>query len=251
MSRVSEYRAELRALTDWEPYLLAQSGLPGPRGNLELAHAVAQEGTEAQFRGWAALTAEEAPENTPRGFLAFCGVLGMGAILGRGRSGEHDDNAEPLQVLRARASDTRWRVREAVATGLQLWGDVDMPAMLAEMAEWARGGYYEQRAAAAALCEPRLLGNPGHAQAVLSLLDMITQGIAGAPALDRKSEPFRTLRQALGYCWSVAVVADPAAGLPRIGRWLAHPDLDVQWIMRENLKKKRLAPFLNEALHYK
>jgi len=55
MSRIETYKLALRALTDWEPYLLAESGLPGPRGNLELAQAVAGEGSEAQFRRWLAL----------------------------------------------------------------------------------------------------------------------------------------------------------------------------------------------------
>ncbi len=246
MSRISEYRAELRGLTDWDPYLLAHSGLPGPRGNLELAHAVAQEGTEEQFRRWAALTPEAAPENTPQAFLAFCGVLGLGAILAR-RQGTSAAETSPLQALRTLASDPRWRIREAVATGLQLWGDADMPGLLAEMAEWAGGGYYEQRAAAAALCEPRLLAAPETAASVLEILDRMTEGIAAAPAADRKSEPFRTLRQALGYCWSVAVAADPAGGLPLMERWVIHPDLDVRWIMRENLKKKRLAEFVSGA----
>ncbi|MBI5231536.1 MAG: hypothetical protein HY876_05145, partial [Coriobacteriales bacterium] len=33
----------------WREYLLANSGLPGPRGNLELAAAVADVGDEAFF----------------------------------------------------------------------------------------------------------------------------------------------------------------------------------------------------------
>ena len=118
-----------------------------------------------------------------------------------------------------------------------------MPALIVQMTSWAAGNYTEQRAAAAALCEPRLLADPGHASAVLQLLDVITANLAAVPAADRKSESFRILRQALGYCWSVAVAACPEAGLPVLQRWLAHPDLDVRWIMRENLRKKRLAAF--------
>jgi hypothetical protein len=237
MSKIDRYRAALRGLDDCEPYLAAHSNLPGPRGNLELAHAVAQEGRREQFLRWVALTPEFAPENTPAGYLAFCGVLGLGALLARGES----DPAAVLALLRERASDPRWRVREAVATGLQLWGDGDMSDLLAEMDRWADGGYYEQRAAAAALCEPRLLRDPVAALATLDILDRITERVAAAPAGDRKADSYRTLRQALGYCWSVAVAAHPDAGVPRFRRWLAHPDLDAQWIMRENLGKKRIA----------
>jgi hypothetical protein len=47
MSKVATYRQQLRQLTDWETFLLKESGLPGPRGNIELAQAVAEEGNEA------------------------------------------------------------------------------------------------------------------------------------------------------------------------------------------------------------
>lgn len=237
MSKIDDYRAALRGLAEWEPYLREHSGLPGPRGNLELAHAVAREGSAAQFLRWSALTPDLAPENTPGCFVAFCGALGLGALLARGEG----DRAALLARLRDLASDPRWRVREAVATGLQLWGDADMPGTVVEVSAWAEGGYFEQRAAAAALCEPRLLKDESAARATLAILDRITEGIAAAPPADRKTEPFRALRQALGYCWSVAVAAAPEAGAPRFQAWLGHPDLDVRWIMRENLGKKRMA----------
>ena len=38
----------------------------------------------------------------------------------------------------------------------------------------------------------------------------------------------------------MAVVALPAEGQPLMEKWLATADQDVQWIMRENLKKARL-----------
>ena len=44
-------------------YLLENSGLPGPRGNLELAHAVAAEGSAALFERYRAYTPELAPVN--------------------------------------------------------------------------------------------------------------------------------------------------------------------------------------------
>ena len=61
---------------------------------------------------------------------------------------------------------------------LQRWGDADMPGLLDEMAAWAAGNPWEQRAAAAALCEPRLLKNPEHAATVLRILDEITTRFA-------------------------------------------------------------------------
>ena len=81
---------------DWEPYLLAHSNLPGPRGNLELASTAADVGTEAQFRRWAGLGPDVAPENTPGCFLAFCGVVGLGAIMARGRVGARSSPRPPI-----------------------------------------------------------------------------------------------------------------------------------------------------------
>jgi hypothetical protein len=42
MGRVEQYRAELKRLTDWEPFLKKNSGLPGARANLELVEAVGE-----------------------------------------------------------------------------------------------------------------------------------------------------------------------------------------------------------------
>jgi hypothetical protein len=252
MTRRAEYQSALRDLTEWEPFLLANSGLPGPRGNLELAQAAADEGTEEQFRRWITLGPDQAPVNSAEEFVAFCGILGMGALLARtaDRPAEKPQSAvdgprqivesadSPLKVLRRFAADPRWRSREAVAMALQRWGDADMEALLYAMVEWSRGTPWEQRAAAAALCEPRLLADPLHAGATLHILDGITSSLRKNPS--RKSEACKVLRQGLGYCWSVAVAACPEEGKPLMEKWCADPDPDIRWIMRENLRKNRL-----------
>jgi hypothetical protein len=114
-----------------------------------------------------------------------------------------------------------------------------MEALLREMEAWCAGNPLEQRAAAAALCEPRLLREERHAVQVLRILDRITASIHGFE--ERKSDEFKALRKGLGYCWSVAVAALPKEGKPAMERWLSSGDPDVRWIMRENLKKDRLA----------
>jgi hypothetical protein len=233
-SKIDTYRAFLRNLPNREPYLLENSRLPGPRANLELLYAVMEEGTEVEFYRWASLGPDAAIANTPHEFLACCGVAGLGVLLAR-------DDRTPLPLLVERAADPRWRVREAVAMALQRWGDADMPALLAEMAAWAQDAPLVQRAAAAGLCEPRLLKIPAHAAGVLTLLDAITARLAATPIAERKTDAFKTLRQALGYCWSVAVVSLPGAGKPLMEKWLLSADPDVRWVMRENLRKNRLA----------
>jgi hypothetical protein len=231
MTKIEQYRQTLRSLEDWDGYLLRESNLPGPRGNLELAQAAAEEGDEALFSRYRDYGPEQAPVNTPQEFLAFCGVLGLWRSLASG-------NGEALETLRRFANDPRWRIREAVAMALQRWGDEDLVGMIAAVEPWSRGSRLEQRAAAAALCEPRLLVDAAAARRTLDILDAITASIPEAQ--DRKSEDFLALKKGLGYCWSVAVAALPEEGKLRMENWLASPDQDVAWIMKENLKKNRL-----------
>ena len=227
MTKRDEYRQALRKLDTWVPFLLKESGLPGPRGNLELAQVVAEEGSKRQFEQ---LLSFKANENTPEVFLVFCGVIGLGKLAAR----------EPklFKRLREYACDPRWRIREAVATGLQLVGDQDMDLFLKEMQTWSQGNWYEKRTAAAALAEPRLLKQPKHASKVLQILDQITASMENAN--NDKDEPFKVLRQGMAYCWSVAVVALPETGKPMFEKWLASQNRDIRWVMKENLKKNRL-----------
>lgn len=231
MTKIEAYRQKLNSLPEWDDFLLAESGLPGPRGNLELARAVADAGDAALFFRYAALTAEQAPVNSPAEFLAFCGVLGLGNLLAQG-------NRAVLADLRRHAADPRWRTREAVAMALQHWGLADMNALLAEMEQWSHDSPLVQRAAVAALCEPALLANPAHVERVLGVLHTVTLSLAGSPAA--RTPELEALRKGLGYGWSVAVAACPEAGKPAMEQWLASSNKHVQWVMRENLKKQRL-----------
>jgi len=227
MSKTTDYHQALQTLDDWIPFLKKESGLPGPRGNLELAHVVAQEGNKKQFE---ALISYEAEENTPEVFLVFCGVMGLGRLAAK----------EPklFDRLHGYASDSRWRIREAVATGLQLAGDQDMKLLLKEMRKWSKGNWHEKRAAAAALAEPRLLKEPKDTKQVLQILDKIT---ASMESVDNSVDvAFKVLRQGMAYCWSVAVAALPEIGKPMMEKWLHSPSKDIRWIMKENLKKNRL-----------
>ncbi|GAA0534122.1 hypothetical protein GCM10010172_13920 [Paractinoplanes ferrugineus] len=224
MGRRAEYRNELAALdaARWPDYLTERSGLPGPRGNIELAQAVADAGDRLGFDRLIA-TGDE--------YLVFCGVLGLGRLLA-----EEDEGAARLaERLRAHAADERWRVREAVAMALQRLGDADPARLRALVAEWVRDDDpLVVRAAVAGICEPRLLKRPEMAAAAVDACTAATARVRG-----------RELRQALGYCWSVAVAADPGAGLPRFRALTGSADADVRWIVRENTRKVRLAKLLS------
>lgn len=231
MSKKDEYRAKLQALSDWDNYLLKESGLPGPRGNIELAQIAADEGNLELFLRYIGYTADRAPANSPYEFLAFCGTVGLGRLLAEG-------GMKQLKILRALASDPRWRIREAVAMALQRLGDVNWNQLLTAMRNWSHGTPLEQRAAACALCEPRLLGQEEHARDTLDILDRITASIE--QIVDRRIEDFSSLRKGMAYCWSVAVASLPDEGKNIMEKWLISTDKDITWIMQQNLKKKRL-----------
>ncbi len=231
MGKVDEYREKLSTLDTWDEFLMQESRLPGPRANLELAFAVALEGTEDQFLRLAALDAQSAPANTPEEFLAFCGVLGLGYLAARGE-GEH------FIILQERASDPRWRIREAVALGLQKYGQTSSDHLLKIMDDWRKGNLLERRAVVATLCEPSLLVNKEHAGNIFTIIQDITTSILGE--VDRSSADFKVLRKSLAYGWSVLVAAQPSIGKPEMENWISSQDSDMRWIMKQNLKKKRL-----------
>ncbi len=227
MTKITDYSSTLQTLNDWVPYLKKNSGLPGPRGNLELAYAVAEVGTRKQFES---LLAFDGKENTPEVFILLCGIVGLGKLAAQ--------QPELFERVRPYASDPRWRIREAVPTGLQLTGDQDMDLLIGEMKEWIKGNWYEKRAAAATLAEPRLLKQPKHAKQVLQVLDKITASMETKEAAT--DEAYKILRQGMAYCWSVAVVALPDTGKPIMEKWLSSEDKDIRWMLKENLKKNRL-----------
>jgi hypothetical protein len=231
MGKRETYREQLQQLRQWDEFLLKNSGLPGPRGNLELAQAAADMIDEKRIRKWLVLSAEQAPTNSPEEFLVFCATVGLGRLLAEGKRSVVAD-------LHRQASDPRWRTREAVAMALQRWGMADFDGMFKAIEPWARQGPYEQRAVVAGLCEPALLRDPRHAKRVLRILDGITRSLPAADS--RKTDDFQALRKGLAYGWSVAVCASPEVGKALMEKWFQSTDRDVIWIMKENLKKNRL-----------
>lgn len=232
MRKVDMYKAILKDLANWDQYLLRESGLPGPRANLELLEAVFQLGDEETFTRYAALyTPETAPTNSQEVFLAVCGVVGFGKLISEGKH-------EFLSELRSYANDLRWRIREGVAIALQHVGESDIDLLFREMIDWSKGSLLERRVVVAALCEPKLLVHPETAEKTLEILDTLTMELLDVS--DRKAENFKILRKALGYGWSVAVVAAPEKGKNLMEKWFSHDDKDIRWIMKENLRKERL-----------
>jgi HEAT repeat protein len=231
MSRHDEYVQQLSGIehaTERVAFLRRHSGLPGPRGNLELVQAAADVGDERAFGAWIAAGSGDDPTDE---FLVVCGVVGLGRLVAEGRT-------ELVEELHAHASDPRWRVRESVAMALQRVGDADVDLLFEIVGGWLDDRLYVQRAAVAAVAEPRLLKTSQAAAQAVVIVDRVTGNLEAAA--DRHTDEFRVLRQALAYCWSVVVVADPREGKPRLEQWATSFDPDVRWVVRENLKKTRL-----------
>lgn len=228
MSRLDDHRSDLTRLSRaaWPAYLDEHSGLPGPRANLELARALAEVSDRAL---------EEELIASGDEYRTFCGVVGLGSRAA---------DPEVAARLRMLATDPRWRVREGVAMGLQRLGDTDERALQRLVIAWADDPHpLVQRAAAAAICEPRLLTSPDAAAVAVEVCRRTTAALAARPRGSRRAGDLRTLRQGLGYCWSVAVAADPVPGLAAFCA-LDDSDPDIAWIVRENRRKNRLARLL-------
>ena len=238
----AEHRSALAGLLETTPaavpgYLSAHSGLPGPRANLPLVDVFAAVAPAALVFQLAA---------SPDEYLALCGTKGLGRLCLAPPT-----RTEALAALARAAADPRWRVREGAARALQLIGDHD-PARLHELIEaWSREpDPWLARAVVAGISEPRLLRNPA-AQALTvqvcaraSTLLLAGWPPAADPARDR--EAHRVLRLALGYGWSVAIAANPTAGLAAFGALADRDEPDARWIVRSNLTKARLRTVLAE-----
>ena len=114
MGRAEEYRAELvaRAPDTWPAYLDAHSGLPGPRGNLELAQVVADLVDPALG---------DALIGSGDEYRTFCGVLALGSRA-----------ADPAVLERLRS----WRSQVADERGVaafRVLPDVALEAVAAAM----------------------------------------------------------------------------------------------------------------------
>ncbi len=231
MTKIEEYRDKLKTLDDWIPFLKANSNLPGPRGNLELAFAAAHTSTIHQMELMLAEDSPDVVENSPEVFVVFCGVVALGVHYKPG-------NNQQISTLKYYANDSRWRIRESVAMALQEIGKRDMQLLLSELKGWMDGPYLQLRAVAAGLCEPVLLHEHSFAGQVLEILDQITTRIQEGPLNDK--DGYIALQKGLSYCWSVAACAYPEKGKRLMEKWMSSTQPGIRKIMVENLKKNRL-----------
>ncbi len=236
----------IKAQDELFKYIIFNSNLPGPRGNLELASAfeeiisdhISRASVEELWELCSSMSnfsALEAPVNDPKEFIAFCGARGLGAV-GAALPGYQE---KTLFLLRTLAQDSRWRMREAVAMALQkLLSNSDI-RIRKELEDWIeQGDWLVLRGVVAGIAEPSLLKDVGFAKWALEVHVKVFDRLGVSS--NRKSDEFRILRKALGYTLSVVVKAVPSTGFQLLEELIKKEDADIKWIVKENLKKKRL-----------
>jgi hypothetical protein len=226
-------------------FLVSNSNLPSPRGNLELATAFAevveaypQKELKTLWKLSLELTqisADEAPTNNPKEFLTFCGTYAIGAIAAV--SPTFIEKA--LDLLRELADDPRWRIREAVAMGIQKLLTKQSKNTLKTLENWITDSeWLAMRAVAAGVAEPAILTDDETARRSLELHKKIFNRILSSK--ERKSDTFKAMRKGLGYTLSVVVCAAPKEGFALMQQLVGLQDADILWIVKQNLKKNRL-----------
>lgn len=233
-----------------EFYLREHSRLPGPRANLELANDVSSllaasvskmpDAVRALINRFANGNREMVASNTPDEFVMLCGIIAFGTCTTAYPAWRNDT----FDLLKHYACSGNWRVREAVTMAYQqLLGGAPQETMAQLLALASKGTYLQQRAAIAAVAEPSLLYSNEVLTVAIQLQQHVVERMRNVAALDRKSEDFKVLRQALGYTLSVVTAAAPEPGFALMRECATWGDKDITWALRENLKKKRLAKF--------
>ncbi|MFX1470766.1 MAG: hypothetical protein ACFFB8_19175 [Promethearchaeota archaeon] len=226
-------------------YFINNSHLPGRRANLELANAFADISAEFEEDNpkklWdlclflISFTPDKAPTNNPKEFLSFCGTWAIGAIGASNPEYYH----ESLIILKRLSEDQRWRMREAVAFGLQKLLIKHPHKTLTELKEWIDDmNWLTMRAIVAALAHPSVLINNTISKIALELHELTISKIISCD--DFSSEEFKILKKGLSYTLSVIVQANPDEGFKFLNDYINIDNEHIQMIIKENLKKNRL-----------
>ena len=210
-------------------YLLKNSNLPGPRGNLELLYKFAQTADPVIVQKCLEYIKPDTG-NSPEEFVGMCGILGY-AVLHK------QDNRHVIEFLENYASHKSWRIREAVAMSIQEISVGNLETTLRNIVSLIKGNAYQQRAVVAGLCEPKLLKDKSLNTQILKIMESITLRLNHDNKLTDSEE---ALRKALAYGWSVVIAATPREGKSTFEKLFNLPGKHIQWLIKENLKKNRL-----------
>jgi hypothetical protein len=154
-----------------------------------------------------------------------------------------DKQLQVLSLLKKRASDPRWRVREAVAMAFQHILEAHFETAQLIFSEWLpRATQLEMRAVLAALAHPAVLTDE---KRVTFCMQVTETALAALP--DRvRGEDVRVLVQALSYVISVFCASSPRIGFNYMRKWAETGRPLVSRILLKNLGKARLKQYACE-----
>ena len=210
-------------------YLLENSHLPGPRGNLELLYDFAADCSLELVEECLTYIKEETV-NSPEECVGMCGILGFSLL-------NKNDLPMVFKFLRPYSSHSSWRIRESVAIAIQELASGGLAEILTELKAFVEGNAFEMRAVVAGLCEPKLLNNRRYNSEILKILLEISETLNQS---DKFTAAEESLRKALGYGWSVVIAKSPDQGKEYFEKLLGFKSKHINWVIKENLKKNRL-----------
>jgi hypothetical protein len=211
-----------------ERFIIDNSNLPGPRGNLELIFGLAEiyDDLDVLLR-WTKITEKQADVNNPKSFLPICSAVCLGKIYTKTK------DRQIIAILKQLANDGRWRMREAVAFGFQLIGEDDFNELKTIFSQWIKkSNNFEKRAMLVALAHPKFL-NEENSKFCFEIAEIVLK------EMDRENN-FDVLRKGLEFTISVFASANLKSGFNFMKRWIGK-DKVIDKIIRENLKKNRVA----------
>jgi len=251
LSKVSEYANLISGYLNGirfeklKEFLKANSNLPGPRGNLEMAYAFGDcFAGDIDDVSWAFVVelsnidSEQAPVNDPGEILPFCAALAAGSQY---TYADNERKSQIKSILRAAMNDDRWRMREGAAMGYQRMAESDFGAVK-EIFEslYPDSNFVEKRAIIAALAHPPILKDKDVALYSLKISEDIMDGLAVLKPDELKSGGFKVLSKGLEYALSVFTAYAPDEGFKMLKAFAALPQKDLKRIIRSNLGKARL-----------
>jgi hypothetical protein len=236
---------EQHDLNGLESFLINHSNLPGPRANLALAAATVDllptagiDWAVETVSIWGGIDPERASGNDPQTMLPFVAAQAAGELWWAANPVQRNQLDE---ILHRAANDSRWRVREGVAMAFQSIGMADFDQLRTLLTRWVdRPTLLEWRAVVAGLAEPALMTQSDRPAYGLDLGMRAFNALMAVQAPNRKDDDAQALRKALGYAFSVFLAAN-LSGFSRLEEIARVNDKDAGWVVRENLKKSRIA----------
>jgi hypothetical protein len=216
------------------------SHLPGTRINTTLAENFAQlcrsrgrEGEKVAL-AMAGLSPDQAPGATAKEFLPVCGVLAVAACAAAdaGRRGTL------LGTLHASADDVRFRVRDAVVTGLSHVGGVVGDPVVGEVASWM-DGYFHAAAVVRAL-SGEWLASLHDAPGVVARLDDAFVLLQDAPRAAARWPGHKALLEALTESLPLVAVRFGVPVFDMLARWAEVKDPVLRELVSRALSSSKI-----------